>query len=101
MLTVKDPHTVLQPLHCMSYRLGRRYGSLPLLAATQRMRDTLWRPEDSTARRRLAATKGRIVDIVLDDKTCEFRGLASSGVVDGVSMHTKTDRPYPPQRRRF
>jgi hypothetical protein len=101
VLGASDPAVAMQAVACEEWRLARLYQPLPAAAARKRMSDTLWRPEDAHALRRLKARHPGLGQVQFGHLACGYPGEERVPAdVHGVSMRTAPPRPTPPLRPR-
>ena len=97
MLSVKDPHSILQERACERLRLAYRFGVIPVDLAVARMEDTVGKGIALSDLRRLAKVKERIVEVNLSREICGIQGHPG-WTVNGVDLNSITHRPIPPRR---
>jgi hypothetical protein len=98
VLDAPDPAAAMQEAACEEWRLSRRYQPLPAAAAHKRMTDTLWRPEDAEALRRLEARRPGLGHVQVGHWVCGYPGEERvPPEVRGASMRSAPPRPTPPR----
>ena len=103
MLLAKDPATLMGLVNCEDGRLSWKYGAEPAELATRRMQDTLWRPGERDAAKRmwdriqnmsvgLMATQG------VSPRKCGWEPPAMGEFYNGTDLLAVGGRPRPGPR---
>lgn len=97
MIRSEHPEVELQLIWCEGRRIGRRYGSIPMLRAEDRVRDSVQASAGQQAVDRMnhrMPARG-----LLSGRNCPpLEGPPPPSEHDGTPLNTQTPRPVPPRR---
>lgn len=100
MLAAPDPAATLGQVECIHSQITWRYGSIPGLAAIQRLMDTVWKRDDSAAVARMYS-KINNPTLAQQEQRAAYRcdrGRMQPNMLNGTSLDGMGGRPARPQR---